>query len=165
MKIAIRLILLAALIALGVWLWGILFPSPEKIIRKRLAKVAAAASFVPNEGSLTRMVNVTTFGGYFSSDAQVSLDAPGRERHEISGRDEITKVAMAARNTLSSLKVEFLDMNVSVSDDNQSATVDLTAKADTATEKNFVVQEMKFILKKIDGEWLITRVETVHPLS
>ena len=165
MKIIIRLVLLAAFIALGVWLWGILFPSPEKIIRKRLAEVASAASFAPNEGDLTRMVNVTALAGYFSSDAQVSLDAPGRERHEISGRDEITKVAMAARSTLSSLKVEFLDMNVSVSPDKQSATVDLTAKADTATEKNFVVQEIKFVLKKIDGEWFITRVETVHPLS
>ena len=38
MKIVFRLILLAALIALGVWLWFVLFPSPEKIIRQRLIR-------------------------------------------------------------------------------------------------------------------------------
>ncbi len=165
MKIVFRLIFIAALAALGVWLWTVLFPSPEKIIRKRLAEVARTASFAPNEGPLARMINVETFAGHFSADVQVSLDTLGHERHALSGRDEIAQAAMAARNTISSLKVAFLDVNVSVSPDKQSATVDLTAKADTPSEKNFVVQEMKFTLKKIDGEWLITRVETVHTLS
>ena len=40
MKIAFRVVLLAALAALGVWLWTILFPSPQKIIRQRLEAVA-----------------------------------------------------------------------------------------------------------------------------
>ncbi len=35
MKIVFRLALLAAAAAAGVWLWTVLFPSPEKIIRKR----------------------------------------------------------------------------------------------------------------------------------
>ena len=45
MKSPCRLVLLAALIAAGVWLWTILFPTSEEIVRKRLAKVAAEASF------------------------------------------------------------------------------------------------------------------------
>ena len=40
MKIIIRLVLLVALVAVVIWLWGILFPSPEKLIRKQLAEVA-----------------------------------------------------------------------------------------------------------------------------
>ena len=40
MKIVFRLILFAALLALGVWLWFVLFPGPEKIISKRLAELA-----------------------------------------------------------------------------------------------------------------------------
>ena len=45
MKIVFRIVLLAALAALGVWLWTMLFPSPEKIIRQRLDAVAQRASF------------------------------------------------------------------------------------------------------------------------
>ena len=45
MKIVFRFFLLAALAALGVWLWFVLFPSPEKIIRARLTKLARTASF------------------------------------------------------------------------------------------------------------------------
>ena len=49
MKIALRLVLLAALAALGVWLWMILFPSPEKVIRQRFAALARAASSSADE--------------------------------------------------------------------------------------------------------------------
>ena len=45
--------------------------------------------------------------------------------------------------------------------DRQSAVADLTAKAAVPGQKDFEVQEMKFVLKKINGEWLITRAETV----
>ena len=40
MKIIIRIALLAALAALGIWLWTVLFPRPEKVIRRRLTELA-----------------------------------------------------------------------------------------------------------------------------
>jgi hypothetical protein len=52
MKIVFRLVLAAALLAFGVWLWFVLFPSPEKVIRKRLTGLAHTASFSSNEGNL-----------------------------------------------------------------------------------------------------------------
>ena len=54
MKIVFRLILLAALLALGVWLWFVLFPSPEKIIRQRLTELARTASFSSGESDLAQ---------------------------------------------------------------------------------------------------------------
>ena len=56
MKIIFRLVLLAALVALGVWLWTVLFPSPEKVIHKRLIGLANVVSFSPNEGDLVRPI-------------------------------------------------------------------------------------------------------------
>jgi hypothetical protein len=64
MNTAFRLILAAALVALGVWLWTALFPSPEKTIRKRLTEVACSASLVSNEGPLARMSNVARFTSF-----------------------------------------------------------------------------------------------------
>src|SRR6185437_2531865 len=73
--------------------------------------------------------------------------------------------AGAALRNLSSLKVELLDPNLALSPDKQSAVVDLTARVKLPEERDFIVQEMKFTLKKINGAWLIIRVETVRTLS
>jgi len=156
-----RLILVVALLALGVWLWTVLCPGPERIIRKRLAQVARAASFGPNEGTLSRLANVAQLAGYFSADIEVKIEALGRGQHTFSGRDEITQAALAARSAAGALNVEFLDVGMTMAPDRQSAVADLTAKAAVPGQKDFEVQEMKFVLKKINGEWLITRAETV----
>ena len=160
----LRLILVAALLALGAWLWTALFSGPEKIIRKRLAEVARAASFGPNEGSLARFANVAKLTGYFSADIEVKIEALGERQRAFSGRDEITQAALAVRSAVSALKVEFLDVTVTMAPDRQSANADLTARAAVPGQKDFEVQEMNFALKKIDGEWLITRAETVKTL-
>jgi len=50
---------------------------------------------------------------------------------------------------------------VAVAPDNQSAVATLTGKGRVAGESDFFVQELKFTLKRVEGEWLIYRVETV----
>ena len=75
------------------------------------------------------------------------------------------QAALGARSALSGLKVQFPDINITVAPDKQSAVADLTVEANVAGERDPIVQEMKFTLQKTDGEWLITRVETVRTLS
>ncbi len=70
-----------------------------------------------------------------------------------------------SRSAAGSLNVKFLDINVIVAPDRQSATADLTVDANISDQPNTIVQEMKFTLRKIGGHWLITRVETVRTLS
>jgi ketosteroid isomerase-like protein len=165
MKIVRRIFALLALLALGLWLWSVLFPGPEKIIRKQLAAVAEVASFAGNEGPLSKASNAAKLAGYVSVNTQVTFDAPGHGQQILSGRDEIQQFALGVRSTLGSLAVEFLDVNVTLAADKQSATVDLTARVKVGGESSSYVQEMKFVLKKMDGQWLIVRVETVKTLS
>ena len=165
MKFTLRLALLAATIAAGVWLWTIFFPSPEKIIRKQIARLATAASFNSNEGTLVVLNKAEKLAGFFSTNVEVNLDVPGRFQHSFAGRDEITQAAAAAHSAVGGLKVEFLDPDLEVGADKESATADLTLKAQAVGDKDFIVQEMKFTFQKIDGDWLITRVETVRTLS
>jgi len=40
MKLIVRIVLVVALAALGVWIWTVLFPNPEKVIRQRLTELA-----------------------------------------------------------------------------------------------------------------------------
>lgn len=165
MKIFIRLCLVAVLLALGYWLWTVCFPSPEKVIRKRLAKVARLASFNSNEGMIAKAANANELAGCFSLDAEIAVDVPGEAEGSISGRGEITRMAMAARSSAKGLAVKLLDPNIKLAADKTEATVDLTGEARAPGNSDIFVQELKFFFRKIEGDWLIVRVETVRTLK
>lgn len=165
MKIVLRLGLLAAVLAAGVWLWTVLFPGPEKVIRKVLAAIARDATSSPNQNPLVSVANAQKLGGYFSQDVEVELNLPGRLQQTFNGRNEIVQTAAGVSSSTKGLKVQFLDVNVKVGTDKQSATAELTLKAQLTGDKDYIVQEMKVALQKTDGHWLIKRVETVRPLT
>ena len=165
MKIIFRLVLAAALIAFGVWMWTVLFPSPEKVIRKRLVGLANAASFSSDEGNLVRLAGAQSLGGFFSVDVQVDIDVPGHVQERLMSRQEITQAALTARSAVAALKVKFPDINITVAPDKQSAVANLTLEARVSGQPDLIVQEMKFTLQKIEGRWLVTHIETVRTLS
>ena len=165
MKIIFRILWLAALAGLGVWLWLVLFPSPEKAVRKCLAEVARTASFSPGQGDLARLAAARSLAGHFGTNVEMNLDLAGHVQNSPMTREEITQAVLLAGSGSGSLKVKFPDVNVTVAPDRQSAVANVTIEATLSGEHDPVVQEMKFTLQKIDGQWLITRVETVHTLS
>lgn len=165
MKIVYRLVLLAAAATACVWLWTVLFPGPEKIIRKQLARVAEEASFQTGENPLITANRAENFASRFGTNVEININLPEHGQHDFVGRAEITQAVANMRSSVSSLKVEFLDVNVTLGPEKQSATANLTVKAQSAYDKNFIVQEMKISFQKIGDDWLITRVETVRTLS
>lgn len=165
MKIIFRLGLVVMFAALGFWLWTLCFPNPEMVIRKRLDKVAALISFGPKEGNIARAANILQLTGYFATNIEITVDAPAQSNHTFSGRDELTQAAMVVRNSLTGLNVEFVDQNITLSPDKTEATVSLTGKARVAGDRDLFVQELKFSLRKIDGTWLIVRIETIRTLT
>ena len=164
MKNLLRLILLVVLIALGIWVWHILFPNPQKIIRHRLNKLAQLASVAPNEGNFSRVACVEKMGAYFTDNAEVNLNIPG-ESLVLNGRAELTQAALAARSSANGgVSAEFVDINIDMGPNNQSAMVDLTLHAKVGSDKDAIIQELEFTFKKIKGDWLISRVATVQTL-
>lgn len=165
MKLAARLILLLVVLAVGLWLWSVFFPSPEKAIRQHLEKTARAASFQANEGPFDQLSKIGEFSQCFSPDVEVKFEVPGGGSQSLSGRDDLKRVAAGARTQGSAAQVEFLDAIVVVAPDRETATVDLTVRAGIPGDRDFFVQEMKLFLKKFGRSWLITRVETVKTLA
>jgi len=165
MKNVSSYILLAVLVALGVWLWFGLSPRPEKVICQRLTQLARTASFSSGEGDLARLAAAENIAGYFATNAEINIDVPGRAQHTLAGRAEIRQVALGARSNLNGLKVEFPDINITVAPDKHSAVADLTVVVRVAGEQDSIVQEMKFTFQKTDDGWLISRVETVRTLT
>jgi hypothetical protein len=165
MKRAVQIILALAVVGLAIWGWMALHPSPESVIRSRLNNLAKTISFKSSSGSLAQAYNAEKAAEFFTPDVEVEVNLPGFEPLSLHGREEVMQVAMAARSRLTSMKVEFPDMNVTIDPGGQSAKVNLTGKATMPGERDISAQEFDFKLKKVDGKWLIYHVETVKTLS
>ena len=165
MKIAWRLALLAAAAGLGCWLWTVFFPSPEKIVLKKIASLAATATVSSADGNATRAMKVSNLISYFSSDVEISYDISGVGAHTMSGRDEIRETAAGAFTQLTSVSVQFFDAAARVGADKQTAEVTCTARVSVGDGKDFGIQELHFQFRKIDGDWRIIRAETVKTLQ
>jgi hypothetical protein len=164
-KVLCRLVLVVALLALGVWGWRVFFPDPEQVIRKQLAKLARTATFSSNEAAMARLWNAQAFGNFFTSDVEISVEAPGGSPVTMAGRDNLVGQVLAARSAMGGLRVEFPDVSVTIGPDNVSATAYVTAKAKAAGERDPYLQELKFTLQKVGRDWLIRKVESSKTLS
>jgi hypothetical protein len=160
-----RVVLLALLVALGVWGWIWLHPSPEKIIRKKLDGLAHTATFGPNQGFLAKVASAQHLASFFATNVEVQIATPGGQQHSMAGREEIQQAALGARASLQGLSVTFPDVTVIVNADGQSAVADLTLRAGIVGNPDMIVQELKLTFRKVDNDWLIVKVETVRMLS
>ncbi len=158
------LICLGALAAIVFWSWRVIFPTPEGVIRKRMAEIARLASIAPNEAPVAKALNSQRLAGYFTPDVQVTVDVPGQSLQTFQGREDLLEAAAGARSMIKRLKVEFLDVGVAVEPDKQSAVAHFTLKATTPNERMPQVQELKARFRKLDHDWLIDHVETVRTL-
>jgi hypothetical protein len=159
MKILLRLLLLAALAVAGWWCYTTFFPPPQQAIRRNLGKVAKLASFAAGEGNISRIASVQKLGLYFADDVDVAVDFPGHEAYTFRHRAELMQAAMAARGAATSVEAKLYDIVVTIGADGETAKADLTAMATVGGEKAPMVQRLRFSFKKINGSWLITRVE------
>jgi hypothetical protein len=165
MKILLRLVAFAAVVALGWWLWTMLFPNDETVIKKRLNRIATLMTFDANEGNIATAANVSELIGLFDVEVEVMIDTPEFRKQSLAGRDEIRDAALFARKGYAPLEVQFLDLNVVIAPDGTNATVQLTAEVHQSRKRDLFMQELKFVLRKVDGKWLIVRVETVRTLT
>jgi hypothetical protein len=160
-----RVVILLALIGLGIWGWRVLFPSPEHAIRSRVTRLAQTVSFKPQDGTVPKALKLQKLPDYFAQDLVVNVNVRGYGAVTLEGRDDLVQKVMLAMKELRGLKVEFLDINVTLGSDRQTAVANLTGKATIAGEQDFIVQEFNFMLKKADGRWLIYRIDSVKSLS
>ena len=160
-----RIVLLVLAVALLVLAYRHWFPNEEQRIRRMLSDVAREACIPANPKPLGNLAAAQKLASFFSPEVEIHVDAPSYGQHTLMGRDEIMQAVLAARANLKNLKVEFLDPNVALDASQESATVELTAKVTHTGERDFGVQELKFQMKRLDGQWRINRVETVRTLG
>lgn len=152
------------LVALGIWAYQALFPGVQTVLRRRLQELASAASIRPNEASLAKLAKSQKVAAFFTTDAQITLDLPGRLPQSLSGREEVLQAALSARSMLKSLKVEFVDVDVTVGPTKDSAVAHFTVKADVPGESTPQVEELEARFQRVEGDWLINQVQNVRTL-
>ena len=157
-----KVVLLLAVVVAGFLGWRLLFPTPERVIRKRLAALAQTASSSSKASGLARAYNSQKVAGYFTTDGQIVINISGFQA-TLTGREEML-AALMARPQAGGFTVEFGGIEVTVAPDNNSAVVNLTAKVNMPSERDWNPQELKLVFQKIDGAWLISRLETVKTL-
>lgn len=165
MKWVLRSLLIAAIAILGFWLWTVFFPNPEKAIRKQLDSLAQTASIKSDDGAIVRLAAAHKIPEYFSPDSRIILNIPQFRSQTLEGREDISEAAALIQSRLKSVKIEFLDLNVTVGLEKKTAQVELTAKITFPGDEDLTAMELKLLLKQIDGQWLITRVENVQPFN
>ncbi len=163
-RLILRGLLLLVVLAAVLWLWHTLLPGPERVIRKNLSELARVACVAQNEGPLAQAINAQKFTTYFTSDIRVAVDVPGHSKYVLEGQDDLLRSAVSARQMLPGLQVELPDISVSLVPGKRAAVVNLTVRARTPADKNFLVQELEVGFKKIGRRWLIDRAETIKTL-
>jgi len=164
MKLIVRLILLAGLIAFAVWSWDFFFPTPKKVIENHLVKLARLASFSSKDGEFKRLADTERIRSLLARNIHVVLDAPGGQGQTFDNREELLQAAMAARSSVKDLQAQFTDIGIIVNADQQSAVALLTVKAKIGGEPDWFIERLKFTFKNTNDEWLITGLETVKAL-
>src|ERR1700719_3412485 len=107
-----RVLLVAAVVVIGFFVWRVWFPNPQQVIKRRLNEVARLASFTPNEGAISRLAKIQRLGLFFAEDVQVMFDIPGYEAHTLNRREEVMQVVMASPRLGAGVAAQFLDMNI-----------------------------------------------------
>ncbi len=165
MKRAVQVLLLGAAAALAVWLWTVLFPSPERAIRSRLADLAKTVSRKAGEGNFSKVYSLQKLPDFFTPDVVVTAEIRGYSPATVEGRDDLVHWIAGGRESFAWIKIEVVDINVTLDADKQTAVANLTAKATASGQSDLFVQEFNFMFRKVDGKWLIYRIETVKTLS
>jgi len=150
MRPIINLIAVAA-IAFGVYYF--LFPPPEKVIRKRISKLAYAISARP-EGNIATVANVNRIGSFFHPNVSITVEGFGTEFASVQGRGELQQMAMAARQRVGVVSVEFFNVQVDVTG-KTSASATATVLVKLSNDNNPITQEIQLQFERLGRDWLI----------
>jgi hypothetical protein len=151
--------------SLATWLWFHFHPNPKEVIRKQLNSLTRVATVRPEDSQLVRLADAQKLPEFFSPNARIILNSPDFPQGTIEGREEISDTAAALKSHIDSLKIEFVDIDIIVASDKQTAQANLTAKITFPGDEGFSAQELKFLLRLINGKWIVTQAETVKAFN
>lgn len=151
---AVLLAMMVAGIAYRYW------PSDERAIRRHLSNLAEALSVPLSESTEERLTRLAVLREYFDPDVRITFDS-----HEIVSRDGVITELRTFVPPPGGFGVEFVNVVVTLADDQESAAVTLTARLST-TDLDGVSRIDERVadvtMRKLDDDWVISTA-TLRP--
>lgn len=119
-----------------------------------MTKLAEAVSARP-QGNISTMANVNRIGSFFHPNVSITVEGFGQNLGSVQGRGELQQTALAARQRLSAISLEFYNVDILVAPSKTNATVSATAIVKINDDANAQVQEINLEFEKYDREWMI----------
>jgi ketosteroid isomerase-like protein len=156
-----------AVVGVALVLWGLwyLFPTRQRQVKRQLGALASWATKEPGEGALAAAQTARRAKEFFADPCSWNAEA-----FELSGRispDEIAQYMFAARSRFNSLSIKFYDPLIDFQEDG-SALVTATVRLQGTQrdgEPIHETHEIRFVMAKEDGTWLIRKVTVVEVLK
>jgi hypothetical protein len=160
-----KIIIIAVIVAIGVWAVAYFFPSEEKKIKKQFRLLAEWVSKEPSENTLTTVYKIKHIGTLFDTTCEFQVPV-----YSFSGNytpDEISGFAAQGRLASSQLCLKFYDLNITFPEKG-SAKVALTARLTGRLSVGDYIDEtheVESVLKKVEKKWLFSKVEVIEVLK
>lgn len=162
MRRGLRLAIVAGMVLLGFWAWRGWFPPDEVVIRKVVERAVASVSWESGTGNLSRLAAASRLTELCAPDVEVLLEARGERSQRIQGREELRQSILAVQIRADWLRVTTDEVEVAVNEAGDVATVLLASTVRGEGLSEPILQDYKLVLRKLEGDWLIARVEPVR---
>jgi ketosteroid isomerase-like protein len=153
---------IAALALAGAWAW---WNGAERQIRRTLNVLADGLSHSEVASPLGAVSAVAEMQALLAEDVVVE---PGGRLPPISGRPAVLAAAARVRTEVPALRLEFVDVTVTVSEDGAAAAVEGTVSAvitDRAGQQRTDAREFTAAMRLVDGRWILARARAVDVLE
>lgn len=154
-----QLLAIVIVAALGFWGYTIFFPSPEKVIKETLQRLADTASFTSQEKPLARLGAINAIPSFFQTNAVLRISNP-RYGRSLEGRAAIREAVAGSRAAVQSLQITLTDPQITVTSSEMASLV-VTATVFIDQDPNPSLQILKMKLQRQGRKWLITYVEPI----
>ncbi|PID60397.1 hypothetical protein CSB45_00280 [candidate division KSB3 bacterium] len=156
-------LLLALILLVGAVLY--FFPTDTKRIKKQFKALEQWAAKDGEEGQLVLGRKVRKLRELLSGSIQVTASV-----YDVNGRydaDEAAQQATFGRSRYAKIELKFYDLEIDILDEQSAAvlTTGLLTGRSADGAKISETHEVKCLLKKVDGQWLLSQVSVVDVLS
>lgn len=153
---------MAALALAGAWTW---WNSPERQIRRTLDTLADGLSHDEVASPLGAVSAVAEMQPLLADDVVVE---PGGRLEAIRGRSAVLTAAARVRTAVPALRLDFIDVAVTLSEDRATATVAGTVSVevtDRAGQQRTDAREFTAQMRRVEGRWIVAGARAVNALE
>jgi ketosteroid isomerase-like protein len=151
------------LIAAAAFWFALFWRSEERVLRRRLVRLAKLAEKTSTETPLSAMNRMRQIGDYFAAEIEL---VPGSGLPTAMGRQEVLFFVQNVRSSLQKLQVRVREQRVSVSPDRAVATAHVVVQVTVqhAGETTTEVREGIVEWRRVNDRWQIYRLKAADTI-